>query len=257
MPYDPDIHHRRSIRLRGYDYSLAGAYFVTIITHQRAHALGRIHDGVVTLSEAGRIVQSCWDDLPNHYAYVELDAFAIMPNHVHGIIVLTDEPEERAGLRPAHTTEGNATSHAPAAPVRAGLRPAHTDEAPTAAAQASLEPACTDAANAQPALARADPRPAQTDAAGVQPAPVRAGLRPAPALKRHGLPEIVRAFKSFSARRINVARQVRGAPFWHRNYYEHIIRNEDSLNRIRHYIATNPSRWADDKLYSDWSEEST
>jgi len=50
---------------------------------------------------------------------------------------------------------------------------------------------------------------------------------------------------------------VRGVPFWHRNYYEHIIRNEDSLNRIRHYIATNPSRWADDTLYPDGSEEST
>jgi len=210
MPYDPDIHHRRSIRLRGYDYTLAGAYFVTIITHHRARALGHIHDGVVTLTEAGRIAQACWDDLPNHYAHVELDAFVIMPNHVHGIIVLTDEPAERAGLRPAHTTESNAAPH-----VRTGRGPTPTEKAPTA--------------------------------------PVRAGLRPA--LPRHGLPEIVRAFKSFSARRINKARQVRGVPFWHRNYYEHIIRNEDSLNRIRAYIATNPSRWADDTLYCDGPEE--
>ncbi|MCJ7551239.1 MAG: transposase, partial [Anaerolineae bacterium] len=84
-------------------------------------------------------------------------------------------------------------------------------------------------------------------------AAVRAGLRPAPT--RHGLPEIVRAFNSCSARRINEARQVRGVPFWHRNYFEHIIRNEDSLNRIRRYIATNPAGWTDDALYCDGPEE--
>jgi REP element-mobilizing transposase RayT len=63
---------------------------------------------------------------------------------------------------------------------------------------------------------------------------------------RHGLPEIVRGFKTFSARSINERRQTCGDPLWQRGYYEHVIRNEKALNRIRSYIADNPRRWADD-----------
>ena len=72
---------------------------------------------------------------------------------------------------------------------------------------------------------------------------VGAGSEPAPTTKRHGLPEIVRQFKTFSARRINRRRGTPGQPVWQRNYYEHIIRHEESLNRIRDYILTNPLRW--------------
>src|SRR5215470_15321429 len=90
MKFDPDRHHRRSIRLRGYDYTRAGAYFVTICTYQRACILGAIEDGVIALSPSGQIVEQCWRSLAHHCLYVELDAFVIMPNHVHGIIVITD-----------------------------------------------------------------------------------------------------------------------------------------------------------------------
>jgi REP element-mobilizing transposase RayT len=84
--------HRRSIRLRGYDYTQAGAYFVTVCTWQRECVLGRIEDRTLIPSEWGRIVDECWRALPPHFPNVALDAFAIMPNHVHGIIVIRDDP---------------------------------------------------------------------------------------------------------------------------------------------------------------------
>ena len=175
MPYDPRHHHRHSIRLKGYDYSLSGAYFITICVHCGLSELGEINGNDMFLSPYGRIVAATWESLPDHYSYVELDAFTVMPNHVHGIIVLTDvniPPNVGAGLRPAPTSEAG----------------------------------------------------------------------------RHGVPEIVRAFKSFSARRINQTRGSQGQPFWQRNYYEHIIRNERAYFAIRDYILSNPANWGADKL---------
>ena len=162
---------RKSIRLKGWDYSEPGAYFVTICTHNRQPLFGQVVDGEMVLNEYGQIVREAWFDLPNHYAHVELDAFVVMPNHVHAIIVLTADP------------------------VGAGLKPAPTPAAPT------------------------------------------------PAPTRHPLSEIVRALKTFSARRINALRGTPGVPVWQRNYYEHIIRTERALNAIRRYIAENPLRW--------------
>ena len=75
---------------------------------------------------------------------------------------------------------------------------------------------------------------------------IGAGLKPAPTTKRHGLSEIVRAFKTFSSRQINDQRGTPGIPIWQRNYYEHVIRNETALNRIRQYILDNPFRWTFD-----------
>ncbi len=172
MPFDPAKHHRRSIRLKGYDYTQTGAYFVTICTQNRECLFGEIVDGFMRLNGLGAVVRACWHDLPHHYARVKLDAFVVMPNHVHGIIVLT------------HKTVG-------------------------------------------------------------------AGFKSAPTItmtvKNHGLPEIVRAFKTFSSRRVNEIRNTPGTPVWQRNYYETIIRNEESLNHIRKYITNNPLRWATDR----------
>lgn len=121
-------------------------------------------------------------DLPSHYPHVELDAFVIMPNHVHGILVFQDD----AGVGTGH----------------AGTRTAFTT--------------------------------------------VGAGLKPSPT-RRHGLPEVVRAFKTFSARRVNALRRASGSPLWQRSYYEHIIRDERSLGRIREYVMGNPARWDADR----------
>jgi hypothetical protein len=86
MKYNPNIHHRRSIRLREYDYSQAGAYFVTICVHNKECLFGCINADQMHLNDAGETVQTVWNDLPVRYPDIELNAFIIMPNHVHGII---------------------------------------------------------------------------------------------------------------------------------------------------------------------------
>ena len=88
MTYDPTQHHRRSVRLPAYDYAQAGAYFVTICTQNRECAFGEVVDGEMALNEPGRMVETVWRELPQHYAGVEVDALVVMPNHVHGIIML-------------------------------------------------------------------------------------------------------------------------------------------------------------------------
>jgi putative transposase len=89
--YKPDIHHRRSIRLKGYDYSQAGLYFITICTHERACLFGNIIHNTLSemkLNDAGKFADECWRAIPQHFPNVILHAYIIMPNHIHGIIEL-------------------------------------------------------------------------------------------------------------------------------------------------------------------------
>jgi REP element-mobilizing transposase RayT len=183
--YDPTLHHRRSIRLKGYDYSQPGAYFVTLVVHQRQCLFGEILVGVMRLNRYGEIVRQAWLDLPRHYPHALLDVFICMPNHVHGIVVLRDDG--RGG---------------------------------SAQGKISL--------------------PSEVPA-GETSLPDNAQTRPYGAT-RHGLPEIIRALKSFSGRRINQLRNTTGTPLWQRNYFEHIIRDEDEFQRIAAYIRDNPAR---------------
>ncbi|MCI5129741.1 MAG: hypothetical protein D3907_14935, partial [Candidatus Electrothrix sp. AUS3] len=90
MSYNPDIHHRRSIRLQGYDYAQAGAYFLTVCTHARECLFGKITDGEIHLNDAGRIVTEEWLKTPVIRTEIELDEWVVMPNHFHGIAVITD-----------------------------------------------------------------------------------------------------------------------------------------------------------------------
>jgi len=192
MKYDPTKHHRRSIRLKGYDYAQDGAYFVTIVTHDREFLCGEIVDGGIALSRAGRIVQHAWLDLQNHYPHVILDEFVIMPNHVHGIFILMDQLVGRGG-----SVYGDIPLHD------------RMDD-------------CVEI--------------------GLDMPRTRPYTR-----KCHGLPEIIWVFKSFSARRINAMRRTPGIPVWQRNYYEHIVRNDEELARIRNYIRDNPLKWEVDR----------
>ena len=169
MRFDPERRHRRSIRLKGYDYSQPGAYFITICTQDRACLFGDVMGGEMRLNEYGHIVWRCLEEIPLHFPHAELDAFVVMPNHVHGIVILT---------------------------VQNGVF-------------------------------------GKMEQFG----------KPVPG----SIPTIVRSFKSATTRHINALRGTPGAPVWQRNYYEHIIRNEESLNRIREYIVTNPMRWALDR----------
>jgi REP element-mobilizing transposase RayT len=99
--FNPDIHHRRSIRLRDYDYSQPGGYFVTVTTYQRTSLFGDIKEQMMLLNRSGTIVQSCWENIAEHYASIDLDAFVIMPNHIHGIIIIKNSVG--AGFKPAPT----------------------------------------------------------------------------------------------------------------------------------------------------------
>jgi REP element-mobilizing transposase RayT len=205
MKYDPACHHRRSIRLKGYDYSRAGAYFITLCAQDRQCLFGEVLDGVMRLNDAGRMVVTEWERLPERFPNVVLDAFVVMPNHVHGIIVITD-----------------------AIPVGAGLVPAQNKRATTRVA-----PTVGDD--------RVTTRVAPTVGDD------RATTRVAPTVG-----EIIGAYKSVTT--VVYTRGVKqfGWPafrtrLWQRNYYEHIIRDDESLNRIREYITNNPMQWELDR----------
>ena len=82
------VRSRRSIRLRGYDYSQAGAYFITLCTQNRQCLFGEIVDGGMQLNAAGKMVQTVWDEIPAYYPGIDIDEFIIMPNHIHGIVTI-------------------------------------------------------------------------------------------------------------------------------------------------------------------------
>jgi len=103
VPYNPDLHHRRSIRLPGYDYSGDGAYFVTMCVYQRECLFGDVVDGTVRLNDLGLVVRQCWGAISDHFSQVELDEFVVMPNHVHGIVVLNSD---RAPVGAQHAAPG-------------------------------------------------------------------------------------------------------------------------------------------------------
>jgi REP element-mobilizing transposase RayT len=203
------------MRLKGYDYSQAGAYFVTICTQGRACLFGEVVDGEMRLNDAGRMVVAEWERLPALFPNVVLDAFVVMPNHIHGIVILTD---------PADDATDGATA------IGATIGGATTGGATTRVA---------------PTTARDDATPV---GAGLVPAPSTPALStPAPTLG-----DVIGAFKSrVTVEYIRGVKTFGWTPFdrrlWQRNYYEHIIRNEETLNCIRRYIAENPIRWAFDR----------
>ena len=90
MKYNPDKHHRRSIRLQGYDYSQPGIYFITLCTQNHECLFGEILNGEMRLNDFGKIAHQCWLEIPNHFPHIQLDEFVIMPDHIHGIIILND-----------------------------------------------------------------------------------------------------------------------------------------------------------------------
>ena len=104
----PQMHHRRSIRLPGYDYSQAGSYFVTICAQDSECLFGDVVDGMVVLNDAGRMVQTVWDELPKHYPGVQLDEYIVMPNHFHGIVSLVGAPLPFTGTTGRHRNNGRA-----------------------------------------------------------------------------------------------------------------------------------------------------
>jgi len=86
------MRRRKQIRLREYDYSQPGAYFITVCVKDRNEMFGEIVDGEMIRNDCGNIVQSCWEELPAHFENIQLDEFMVMPNHIHGIIIILEQP---------------------------------------------------------------------------------------------------------------------------------------------------------------------
>lgn len=168
MKYNPDVHHRRSIRIKNYDYSQAGAYFITLCVQNREWVFGEIIDRKMQLSPAGENVFLQWTNLPQRFSGLELDVFVVMPNHFHAIISINSVGQGAA----------------------------------------------LGAASGAPTVGR-----------------------------------ILRAFKSISAIEGNRVLKRSNQPFWQRNYWEHVIRNEKELMTLRQYILNNPAQWELDSLY--------
>jgi len=180
--YNPEKHHRRSIRLKGYDYSMPGAYFITICTNNRECLFGEIIDGEMKLNDAGRMIERWYFELANKFLDIQCDEFVIMPNHFHCIIIIVE-------------TDIN---------VGADL--------------------------------------------SVCPIDKRQSHRIAPTPTSSSIPRVVQWFKTMTTNEyIRNVKQNNWIPFirrlWQRNYYEHIIRNDKSLDKIRQYIINNPLKW--------------
>ena len=225
-PFDPKVHHRRSIRLKGYDYSQPGAFFVTAVAWGREMVFGEVLKGEMRLNRYGHIVRNAWSDLPRHYGDLELGAFVVMPNHVHGIIILT-EGDGGSGSDMVDQDvlpEGKGRGGSPM--LDKGGRPEG------------------DGRGGSPV--QGDGALPDQEWAGRESLPIRE-IRPYDKRTRPDLSEVVRAFKSFSATRINRVRHTEGMPIWQRNYYEHIVRDQREMGRIAGYIEANPINWDEDE----------
>jgi putative transposase len=166
---------RRSLRLKEFDYSQEGAYFITVCTWNWRCIFGEIMAGEMRLNESGKVVEHEWSETEKVRAQVKLDYYVIMPNHFHGIFFIQN-------------------------PDRATHRVAPTGRKPFGPASGSVG-------------------------------------------------AIMGQFKSKATKRINELWKTSGARVWQRNYYEHVIRDDDDLNRIRQYIIDNPARWQEDENY--------
>ncbi len=178
-------HQRRSVRWVGHDYAQAGAYFVTICTHGHVCLFGRVVDGAMELNAAGRAVQRCWCGIPAHFSQVELDAFVVMPNHVHGVLIIVGADHGEC----VGANDPGANDDSPLPPARLARGTSNT------------------------------------------------------------LGSIVRGFKIGVTRWMRRNTAVRDV--WQRSYYEHVIRDQRALQRIRRYIGENPATWAHDEENPD------
>ncbi len=251
MPYDPKIHHRKSIRLRGYDYSAPGRYFVTICVQEKACLFGGIVGDQIELNDYGRIVETVWSELPSHFPLVELDQFVVMPNHFHAIVVIVDPRAKRVGAgfprpdsQPSEPGVGAGFPRPDSNPSEPGVgagfpRPDSHPSEPGVGAGFSRPDLETEESNAGMAIPRIVPF---SETSGGENPPLRS------------LGDVIRWFKYESTKRINELRGTAGQRIWQRNYYEHIILSDKSYWRIREYIADNPKNWIEDKLHpnSNW-----
>ncbi len=192
--FNPEIHHRRSIRLQGYDYSRPGYYFITLCCSFRECLFGEIKDNEMVLNNFGRIAHNEWIQSARIRFEIELDVFVIMPNHFHAIVKICDNSDRGDRL------DDDGRGDRPVAPMMVG-------------------------------------------ATGRSPLRDRRGPNP------KSIGSLMAGYKSSVTKRINQLRRKPGEHVWQRDYFEHIIRDEKSLFKIRQYILDNPRNWHKDELY--------
>lgn len=201
---------RRSIRMKDFDYTSDARWFVTICTHERECTLGKIIDGEMHLNECGEIASECWHAIPDHFSNVTLDEHVIMPNHIHGTLEIFNEINPNPCIGKA-------------SPCRLEI----FDE--------TNHNFCSGKA---PPCRRKNEKGEPEDKSKI----ARFGKPIAGSL---GI--IIGSFKSIVTKRVNELRGTPGKPFWQRNYWEHGIRTDKELDRIREYIKMNPMMWEEDE----------
>jgi putative transposase len=231
MPYDPNRHHRRSIRLRGYDYRQPGWYFVTICTHGRQLWFGTVDAGGLQHNDAGRMIERWWAALPNKFPVVRTDTFVVMPDHIHGIIVIA-APGDAVNAGDDDTSPFGVGGYA--------NPPLHN------AVDAGDDNISIDIDDRDDAAAHDDSTPVGADY-DIRPPRNDNDRVDRAADNAVSLPQIIQWFKIMTTNDyIRHVKQSGWPPFdrriWQRGYYERVVRGEPELNAARQYIAANPAR---------------
>lgn len=222
MPYDPNKHHRRSIRLKGYDYSQSGYYYITLCVKNMDHLFGEIIDHQMIMNDAGKMVEKWFHKLDQKYPDIECGEYVVMPNHFHCIM--------------HNNGKGNPNMKNNTGIVRANVR-----------ANPCVCP---------PELERGEHMgmliPERGEHMG---SPVRWGECDAEEGEHVGSPlrNVMQWFKTMSTNEYIRGVKTMGwkrfdGKLWHINYWEHIIRDQNSFDYISSYILENPKKWDTDKL---------
>lgn len=285
--YNPDFHHRRSIRLKGYDYSLEGLYFITICCQNRICRFGTIENGKMVLNEYGIIAHNEWVNTPKIRPNVELGEFIIMPNHIHGIIAITDRPPIGRGELHSPLLDSIQThspifnsiqTHSPILDSDDIIKGecnsplpgvGNTDEYQKGVCKTPQPGVGITGEYQKGEYQRGECNSPQLDVGntgeyymgeynrGECNSPILGVCKtPLPYVGNTGecnsplrspsqtVGAIVRGYKSSVTKQLGLLGF--NEKLWQRNYYEHIIRNDQSFQNITEYIITNPLKWDND-----------
>jgi len=221
--YNPNIHHRKSIRLKGYNYSQSGAYFITICCENKICRFGKIINNKMILNDFGFIANNEWLKLVKRFSNFELDVFQIMPNHIHGIIVLNDVVGATLAVAQNDIVQNDIIQNDI---VQNNIAQNHIVQNGGVLNDVVLNDVVLNGGG--------------DSWAGASPAPTT-------------ISDIIGAYKSLVSNgclEIYKSKNETMGKLWQRNYHEHIIRNEQSYQNISNYIINNPSKWDEDKFYN-------
>ena len=210
--YNPNIHHRRSIRLKGYDYSQAGLYFVTIVCQNREHLFGNIENGEMILNDAGIMVKNEWLKLTERFPNIQLHEYITMPNHFHSILEIVIQNENNVGATLVFGPNNNTVNQ-----NHKGQTDYHKGQPQGIAPAENPTENPTEFQN----------KKTLGDIVG--------------AFQSITTVEYIRGVKTKNWKPFD-------KKIWQRNYWEHIIRNNKSYNTISKYIKNNPNNWDKDKF---------